>query len=427
MVTQPPANPTQPRVHLAAGLAALLLFTALALGASVWSTHLVAHRFDALRAVMAESKKDGLGDANKATYLDHLNSLGTTLQHEAFARTDQLPIYGSSELIRPVPDKAGLFFRDYPTGFAVYPVGRPGTDSFLFLQRIASLGPVSRGKCIALSLSPTWFYLGHPTEEAYASNFSRAQALGALLNPQFSAGLRREIARHLLAHPAPLERDRLLRFFATRLARGSWTDRVACAALRPLAHLEQGIHTIQDRCEVALYIARHIPAARAPAASHKPAAPDWEHLIAEATERSAANSYSGAESTPIAGKSREEVFRECLERGAEWDEFELLLRGLRELHMKTLVLCMPPQQTYYTRTGVSPKALALFSEKIRAVSARWGAEAETFDDHTDDLRFEIGHGDHLSNRGWMYYNRALDQFYHAHHGHGPHAPSVHHT
>src|SRR6476646_8351514 len=122
----PPSHPRRAdsRPHLLAGLAALFLVLAAALGGSIWARELVARRFEALRGVMAESKNDGQGDPDKATYLDHLNSLGTTLQREAFARADLFPIYGSSELVRPITDKAGLFFREYPTGFAVYPVGR---------------------------------------------------------------------------------------------------------------------------------------------------------------------------------------------------------------------------------------------------------------------------------------------------------------
>jgi poly-D-alanine transfer protein DltD len=38
-----------------------------------------------------------------------------------------LPLYGSSELITPVRERAGVFFRSAPTGFQSSPVGKVGT------------------------------------------------------------------------------------------------------------------------------------------------------------------------------------------------------------------------------------------------------------------------------------------------------------
>jgi hypothetical protein len=44
------------------------------------------------------------------------------------ARTqDVLPLYGSSELPGPIPERAGVFFPGAPTGFQASPVGKVGT------------------------------------------------------------------------------------------------------------------------------------------------------------------------------------------------------------------------------------------------------------------------------------------------------------
>jgi D-alanine transfer protein len=387
---------------------------AVAAAGSWWAKGLVTRRFDALRAVMAESKTDGQGDPDKATYLDHLNSLGTTLQREAFAREDQLPLYGSSELVRPVPQRAGRFFRDYPTGFAVYPVGRPGTDCLVFLQRIAALGRVTDGKRVALSLSPTWFYTGRPSEDAYVANFSSAQALRSLLNARLDFPFRRELAQRLLLHPSSLKSDRLLRFLAARLAGGQPLDRASYAIAWPLAETERAIHTVQDRFEVALYIERRLARPGAPDPRRETPL-DWDLLLAEATAHSTPNSDrdSAPPATEEGRKARDLLFRDCLAHGREWEDLELLLRGLRQMKMKTLVLCMPLQEGYYERTGVTQEALALLPAQVREIAGSRGAQAECFEDHVTDAKFQMGHGDHLSNRGWMYYNRVLDGFYHA--------------
>ena len=69
-----------------------------------------------------------------------LKNQGVALQQSAFARPDLLPLYGSSELIKPIPDKAARFFRRYPTNFEVFPVGKAGTTSLIILQKLAGVG-----------------------------------------------------------------------------------------------------------------------------------------------------------------------------------------------------------------------------------------------------------------------------------------------
>ncbi len=165
---------------------------------------------------------------------------------------------------------------------------------------------------------------------------------------------------------------------------------------------------------MALYIERRLARHEAPQPRHETAL-DWDRLIAEATAQSEINSDrdSTAPTTNAGREARDVLFRDCIATGQEWGDLELLLRVLRRLEMKTLVLCMPPQEAYYENGGVTKESLALFTAKMREIAGRYGARVECFEDHATDRKFQIGHGDHLSNRGWMYYNRVLDDFYHA--------------
>src|SRR5260370_41879627 len=56
-----------------------------------------------------------------------LKNQGTELQAEAFRHPDLLVVYGSSELEQPNRYHASNLFRDYPTGFTLFPVGRGST------------------------------------------------------------------------------------------------------------------------------------------------------------------------------------------------------------------------------------------------------------------------------------------------------------
>ena len=107
-----PAQTAEGRAHphlLAAG-AALLLFVLL---------------LDALQFCLQRRLPSEMRDFAAHASLAKLN--GNVLQTEAFRLPDSLPIYGSSELEVPADNRPDAFFRDHPTGFTVFPIGRPGT------------------------------------------------------------------------------------------------------------------------------------------------------------------------------------------------------------------------------------------------------------------------------------------------------------
>jgi poly-D-alanine transfer protein DltD len=60
-----------------------------------------------------------------------LKNQGLAFQRAAARARDVLPIYGSSELITPVRERAGVFFRNAPTGFQASPVGKVGTTPLI--------------------------------------------------------------------------------------------------------------------------------------------------------------------------------------------------------------------------------------------------------------------------------------------------------
>ncbi|HEV7405424.1 MAG TPA: D-alanyl-lipoteichoic acid biosynthesis protein DltD [Chthoniobacteraceae bacterium] len=424
MTAAPAPTPARsPRAHLVAALLAVGIFAAAAAGGCSWATAFERENFASFLPVLVEPKNHNEDDPESVNYLDHLKNQGVAVQQRAFERPDEFPLYGSSELLKRIPDKSSLFFRNWPTGFSVFPVGRPGCNSLLLLEKLAALGEVTRGKRIAISLSPSWILTQTPDERRYAGNFSRQQALGALLNGSLSFTFRRDLARRLLLHPETLQKDAVLRFVTARLAGGRRLDRLGWTAAWPLAQLQHGLYGAQDHFETALYMlrqpARHLTRIPRP----EPVQLDWDRLLAEADAQSAPL----PELVPyVAAGERvtldEALFREVVERGQEWPDLKLLVRGLRELGMKPLILCMPVDGRSLVKTGVSRKELATFPARFRAVAGRWGAQVESFEDHEEDDRFLVDHADHLSAKGWMNYNRVLDEFYHTEQA----PPSLHH-
>jgi D-alanine transfer protein len=413
VVTSPTSHTPgfRPRPHLAAALCALSFLVVAAIGFGWWGKRAERAAFLALLPVLSQPRDHTKPEEIFLTQLARLKNQGVALQRRAFERDDILPLYGSSEMVRAIPGKANLFFRHFPTGFSVFLVGKNGTSPLIILQKIAAVGEATRGRRVAISLSPSWFFPGAKLEREYTGNFSRQQAFAALLNPALSFGFKRDFARSLLAHPATLQRETLLRFLVGRVARGGRLNRLAYTALWPLARLNQEIYAMQDHFENALYVKLYADHLGRPA-EVIPTPLDWDRLLADAAQSPTPAGADAREPAPGDDPLIDQRFRQSIGQAPEWQNLELLLRGLHELRLMTLVLCMPPDGSHLERLGVAKESLDLFTGRIRALATHYGAQVEVFEAHEEDPGFFSDHYDHLSTKGWMYYNRALDEFYH---------------
>ena len=64
-----------------------------------------------------------------------IKNQGLAFERAAARTPDILLLYGSSELIDPIPNRASDFFSSEPTGFEVCPVGKAGTTSSDYLAK----------------------------------------------------------------------------------------------------------------------------------------------------------------------------------------------------------------------------------------------------------------------------------------------------
>ena len=88
---------------------------------------------------------------------------------------------------------------------------------------------------------------------------------------------------------------------------------------------------------------------------------------------------------------------------------ELLFRTLAELKTDQLILSMPIDA--YAATGVSRSAREVYYERMRELAQRYHFPLVQFEQRDADPGFLIAHREHPTPRGWMVYNRALDDFF----------------
>ena len=282
-----------------------------------------------------------------------LKNQGMVFQRTAARARRVLPLYGSSELIIGVPDRANKFFQNAPTGFQVSAVGTVGATSLIILQKIAALGSDLRGKKLAVSISPVWFLMPATRVDWYEGNFSLLAASELTFGSTVDFELKRDIASRMLQFPGTLEKSPLLEFALRRLSSGNWFDRLIFCAILPLGKIYMAGLELQDHFSAVA----HILYATKPAPALQRQRPDRPTPVAKASE---AKIYAQAkvENAPANGESiapgrLDSRFRNRMNAAPEWADLELLLRALAKVHARPLLLSMPMDGRFYDQQGYS--------------------------------------------------------------------------
>jgi D-alanine transfer protein len=330
-----------------------------------------------------------------------IKNQGLVFERAAAHRPDILLLYGGSELIDPIPNRASDFFSNAPTGFQVCPVGKAGTTSLIILQKLGALGSDLRGRKIAISLSASSFFAPAVRRDFYAGNFSLPAASGILFGNAIGFDLKAAIAKRMLRYPDTLSEDGLVELAARRLASGRLVDRIVLTAIWPLGKLQNIMLDLQDHFEALVYIlsgGSPVPEWLRPAHSSKPRVRKWVNTKDQQSE-----------SFDVIRPVRDSMFRARIASSTEWTDLELLFRTLAEIKAEPLILSMPFDS--YAARGVSHSTRELYYDRMRELAEQYHFPLIEFEQHDADPRFLIAHREHPTPRGWMVYNRALDDFF----------------
>ena len=358
-------NPSPPaRRHLSAsGLAALLALAALGLGIA-WCQQLETRYIHALAPEFTEEKLQG-----------------AALQKKAFLQPDLLVLYGSSELVKEIPNNASQFFSDYPTGFRVFPVGKPGTASLTVLQKVAAVGETIRGRKVAYSISPGWFFAETADPQFYEGNFSVMQATEVAFSSHLSWNLRRDISRRMLQYPKTIDEHWALSFALDRLASDRPVDHLLYALIRPLGTLAQLIGRTQDHFEAALHILDEDERLN-PMIKRGLRALNWNELLKKTAQFANATSVQ-AKKTEVARRkslknTRREGFLKAIASAKEWTDIELLMRTFSELGAQPLFLSMPVEDIRLEVYGLQPSARTAYLDRLTQLARQYDFPTPAF-------------------------------------------------
>ena len=380
--------------------------------------------------------------ADFATHESPVRLTGNQLQVRAFQMPGELPVYGSSELDHHSPNRPDVFFRNRPTGFSVFPIGRAGTSSLVLLQKLAAAGRLASGKKIVVFLSASWFAKEEMAKNAALVNLAAPQLGEWIFNSPLSQTLKGRIARRMAAYPDTLKDQPLLSEAVHILADPTPGGRLLFTALTPLgklqnvlfaaledvvildelAHYEQPPHPPHHRRPEKPGIA---PQPLSPTEPLTTGEPDWDFLAREAEAEDAArgdgNRYSAttrfATKTPTDDKirvaapgSKDQEFQDRLPHSLEWTDLVLLMDVMKALKVKGMFLSQPFNGIYTGFGGVDAPTRRAYYHRLARMVAPYGIPIADFSEHEDDRMF-FNDSNHPSGKGWVYYDRAIDHFY----------------
>ncbi len=393
--------------HLFSALVATLLLVLVALGGNVSAQSLEEQYVHGLAPWMFEQKNQG-----------------SALQRAAFETTDLLPVYGSSELNYDDPYNPQRFFWNYPSGFAVFPVGTADTEPLIMIQKFAALGPVLRGKKVVISLSPSFYYEGKYHSETYDGNFSPLHANALAFSTDLSLAEKQAVATRMLDYPESLQKDPFLRFALERLVDNSILSQAVYALMLPLGQFHVWVLNLQDHWEMANFIYKN-ETGIAKEIEHAPRFINWRKVLTRADAEyrpHTTNNQFGMDNDQynyyrndiIKGKNSttDARFLALVANSKGWTDLDLLLHGLQDLGAQPLLILIPMNGSWFDWQGISYSARTVLYDKFRAMAKAHNTPAIILDDHDQDKYFLIDPGAHLSSRGWVFYDQVLDQFYH---------------
>jgi D-alanine transfer protein len=340
---------------------------------------------------------------------------GIALQKKAFQQPDLMVFYGSSELVKDMPNNATQFFADYPTGFRTFPVGKPGTTSLAIVQKAASVGSAMAGKKLAYSISPGYFFTESFDPRYYEGNFSRLQAMQFTFASPLSRGLKRDIAKRMLDYPKTIDPYWTLSAALRYLAGDTLLDRVLYTALLPLGRMESAIGCAQDHVEAAIHILDQ-DGNFGPNPARLGRVLNWSELFKRAAQVANAPAIQAKHNEinrrKLPKASLDQAMRRTIATAKEWTDLELLMRTFQELGAKPLFLSMPVEDLRLDVYGAGPASREAFVQRLDGLADKFEFPLLDFREHQTDNDFLVDFSDHLSSEGWLYYNKALDDFYH---------------
>lgn len=344
--------------------------------------------------------------------------LGDILQSKALATKDIVPFYGSSELKTGFEFNPTNVFHYHQTDFVPFKIGRGSVQSLVNILNLAGQDNL-QGKKIILTFSPDWFAEREGIDNNHlAMNTSTLHIYQMLLNPSFPSGLKREVAQRILELPEVIKNDSILQNYLEAYTSYGYLAEIKALKYWPVAEIKCAALEIQDLLSVRDLV-KNIKSDRSflKAADKKPKL-SWNSLLKHSEQRGKSlitNNYNILDTLyPKYNKLgvKDSWSKLKLYPSKEYDDFDLMLRILKEKGAQPLFVIIPSNGRWADYSGFSAKERKDYYRRIRSLIEKKGFSIADFSSKEYEPYF-MQDPWHIGLKGWAEVDLAINQFLHS--------------
>jgi len=341
---------------------------------------------------------------------------GSILQKKAFQDQKILPLYGSSEMSYINKYQPAKIFTP-ETGFTPFLVGRGGTQTLIHVLNFTALGEEVRGRKLAIFLTPQWYGPGGIPQSTFEGNFSPLHAYEMLRDPELSSSLKQEIAKRILQFPGAYKDYPMLERMLTAETKPSWSSMLTRIIFGFPAQMEYAALSYQDAAKTEMNVNK---LEAIPAQTSENLRLDWAKLRTDAIEdakNSSNNNPFGMDNNfylqyikPKLQETKNSDKNATLFPSPEYEDLTLLMKVLKEKGANPLFVLIPMNGRWSDYTGFSRTERQACYQRLAQMIQNEGFQLADFTANEYE-EYYLRDPWHLSWKGWIDVDEALDKFY----------------
>ncbi len=354
---------------------------------------------------------------------------GLYLLKESAKRTDNVIIYGSSELRTDyISTHPANFFKGKRRDFQVNLIGRGSCQSIIHAMSIAASGDSLKDKPVVLITSPQSYVEGGITPDMFFANFSKQQYISIMYDDSVSADIKKRLSLRVKEMLGRYDEEfgKLsgyddIRVLAAAGAEGAALGSISKTITAPFFLFEKYMLNNRDMIKSSEIIKKCEPQEESNSSPAIIWSREEKNAVHEA-EKEATNNDFGMRDSDYKKNvgNRLSAFKDrdkdlSYENSVEYDDLQLLLDICVEKGIKPLFVSVPLHGQWSDYTGFTKERRQAYYDKVAGYVVPYcamnGFEFLDLSGYEYEKYF-LCDTMHLGWKGWLRVNEEIDTYYH---------------
>lgn len=349
---------------------------------------------------------------------------GLYLLKESAKRSDNIVIYGSSELRTDyITTHPANFFENKKGGFQINLVGRGSCQSIIHAISIASSGTSLKDTPVVLITSPQSYVEGGITPDMFFANFSKQQYITIMYDNTINDDIKQRLSKRVCEMIKRYDEEigtlsgyEDIRLLAKIGSDKSFVNTSAKVATAPFFLFEKYMENCRDMVKSA-----DILRANKTNITAKTEDIDWKQAETDAIEvakKETTNNDFGMRNSDYKKnvKNRLDRFKDkeknlSYDNSVEYDDLRLLLDICKEKGIEPMFVSVPLHGEWSDYTGFAKERRESYYQKVEAVVSEYDAHFVDLSGYEYEEYF-LCDTMHLGWKGWIRVNEEIYDFYH---------------